>query len=152
MPASLLLAGSGPAGASLPILKTVELGKGLNDVAFCGNWLALAISGTVKVRLLRPRLRLWMGCRPARHGRFRCTLAPCLAAKASACPRPAPGRLRLAYGPPPSRPAPGALQTDAGSVQLHRRYTRGAANSLELLATFAVGALPDQLEFSKDCR
>ena len=52
MPPALLLAGSGPAGAPLPIVKIANVGKTLNDVAFCGDWLALALSGAVKVRAL----------------------------------------------------------------------------------------------------
>ncbi|KAI7845030.1 hypothetical protein COHA_001396 [Chlorella ohadii] len=44
-----------------------------------------------------------------------------------------------------------ALATDPGSVQLHRRFSAGP-NSLQLLASFTVGALPDQIEFSKNCK
>ena len=50
LPSSLLLGGSGPSGAKLTIAKAVDLGKAINDVAFCGNWLALALNGAAKVR------------------------------------------------------------------------------------------------------
>lgn len=46
----------------------------------------------------------------------------------------------------------GPTKVDPGSVRIHRRYEREGADSLKLLATFTVGALPDQLEFSKDCK
>ncbi|PRW56875.1 alkaline phosphatase isoform A [Chlorella sorokiniana] len=89
LPQAVLLGGSGPAGTPLSILKTVDLGRAVNDVVFCGDWLALALNGAAK--------------------------------------------------------------TDPGTVQLHRRYT-GDARSLQLLASFPVGSLPDQIEFSKDCK
>ena len=52
LPASLLAGGSGPAGAPLAILKIADLGKAVNDVAFCGDWLALALNGATKARAL----------------------------------------------------------------------------------------------------
>lgn len=40
--------GSGPAGASLPILKSINFGKSVNDVVFCDSWVALAMNGAAK--------------------------------------------------------------------------------------------------------
>ncbi len=50
LPQSVLPGGQGPAGAALTILKTVDLGRSINDVAFCGDWLALALNGATKAR------------------------------------------------------------------------------------------------------
>lgn len=40
---------------------------------------------------------------------------------------------------------------DNGQVKILSRFSRSAANSLQELASFTVGALPDQLEFSASC-
>lgn len=51
--------------------------------------------------------------------------------------------------------AEGATKVSPGQVLLYTRYLRAAgsaAASMKLLANFTVGALPDQIEFSKSCR
>eukprot|EP00883_Tetradesmus_obliquus_P007510 jgi/Sobl393_1/18142/SZX59566.1 len=51
--------------------------------------------------------------------------------------------------------AEGATKVSPGQVLLYTRYLRAAgsaADSMKLLANFTVGALPDQIEFSKSCR
>lgn len=129
-----LLAGSGPAGAQLNILKTVDLGRSINDVIFCGDWLALALNGAEKARLgrgLKCRSRNCGNCHAPRRSHA------CLAARALAtlcCHQTDPLPNLSPTGPHPLC----RLQTDPGTVQLHRRYSADAS-SLERLAFFPVG-------------
>lgn len=45
----------------------------------------------------------------------------------------------------------GTLKTDNGSVQIFSAYDRRSNTPLQLVTSFPVGALPDQLTFSKKC-
>lgn len=123
-----ILAGSGPAGAQLNILRTVDLGRSINDVIFCGDWLALALNGAEKARLGRG-----LKCRSRNCGSYyACLAAGALATLCCHQTDPLPS-----LSPADPRPLC-CLQTDPGTVQLHRRYSADA-RSLERLAFFPVG-------------